>query len=148
MPQKSQNKTQPTNVSVKDFLSGIKSQQKRKDAETLIHLMQGISGDAPVMWGPSIIGFGRCHYKYESGREGDMSVLGFSPRAAALTIYLVDGTVKYREFLSELGPHTTGTVCLYIKRLEDVDMGVLEKILKASYQYVMSHNMGMHRADC
>jgi len=147
MANSSQNKTQPTKVSVKKFLSGIKDEQQRKDAEQLSRLMGNITGKKPVMWGPSIVGFDRCHYKYESGREGDMGAIGFSPRKGNLTVYLVDGTSKYKSQLAKLGPHKTGKVCLYIKHLRDVDMDMLEKIIKASYQYAMSHKTDMHRAE-
>lgn len=147
MPQKPQNKTQPTTVSAKDFLSKLKNEQQRKDSETLIRLMRKISGKAPVMWGPSIVGFDKVHYKYESGREGDMSALGFSPRSTALTVYLIDGTSKYKELLSKLGSHKTSTVCVYIKRLSDINIAILEKILTLSYQYAMSQYKGTHRAD-
>ena len=144
MANQSQNKTQHTEASVKDFLSSIKDEQQREDAQQINRLMGKITGKTPVMWGSSIVGFDSCHYKYESGREGEMGAVGFSPRKSNLTIYLVDGTSKYREMLSKLGSHKTGKVCLYIKRLGDVDMDVLEKIIKKSYQYVMSHKMGMH----
>lgn len=147
MANKSQNKTQPTKVPINDVLSGITDEQQRKDAEALIRLMRKITGKAPVMWGPSIVGFDRYHYKYESGREGDTGAIGFSPRRSNLTIYLVDGTSRYQDLLSKLGPHTTGKACLYIKRLSDVNVSVLEKLLKVSYQYVMSHKMDMHRAE-
>lgn len=142
-----ENKTKPTRVSVKTFLSGIGNEQKKKDAEALARLMRKITGKPAVMWGPSIIGFDRCHYKYESGREGDMGALGFSPRASALTVYLVDGTSKYQALLRKLGPHTTGKACVYIKRLSDVDMDVLETVLRSSYAYAMSHKDDMGRAE-
>lgn len=134
------NKTQPTNVSVKDFLSGIKDNQQRKDAQKLCKLMSQITGKQPVMWGSSIIGFDQYHYKYASGREGDIGALGFSPRKSNLTIYLIDGMSGHRELLQKLGPHTTGKACLYIKRLDDVDMSVLKKLLTDSYKKLASHS--------
>ncbi len=97
------------------------------------------------MWGPSIVGFDRYHYRYESGREGDVGAIGFSPRKSNLTIYLGDGTSKYKKLLSKLGPHKTGKVCLYIKHLSDINIKVLEELVRASYQYVMSHKIDMHK---
>lgn len=146
MKKQSQTKTQPTKASVKDFLSGLKDKQ-RKDSEELIRLMRKISGKPPVMWGPSIIGFDKCHYKYESGREGDMGAMGFSPRKTNLTIYLVDGCSKYKDLLSKLGTHTIGKVCVYIKHLSDVDMKVLEKVLRSSYKFAMAHKNNMGRVE-
>jgi hypothetical protein len=147
MPTKSQNKTQPTKVSVKDFLAGIKDEQRRKDAIEIARLMRKITGKPAVMWGPSIVGFDKYHYKYESGREGDMAATGFSPRSTALTLYLSGGTSKYAKLLGKLGPHKTGNVCLYIKRLSDVDMSVLEELIRDSYKYAMSHKDDMDRAE-
>ena len=147
MTNQHQNKTHPTKASVKDFLSGIKDEQQKKDAQEISRLMAKISGKTPVMWGPSIVGFDQCHYKYESGREGDMGVIGFSPRKSNLTIYLVDGTSKYQKLLKNLGPHKTGKVCLYIKHLGAVNMDVLEKIIEKSYRYVMSHKIDMHKTE-
>lgn len=141
------NKTQPTTVSIKDFLSGIQDESKKKDAQQLVQLMSEITGKPPVMWGPSIIGFDQCHYNYESGREGDTGAIGFSPRKTNLTIYLVDGVSKYTTLLSKLGPHKTGKVCVYIKRLSDIDMKILEELIRESYKYIMSRKTDMHRAE-
>ncbi len=146
MSNQAKNKTQPTNVPVKDFLASIEYEQKRKDAEQLCKLMNKITGKPAVMWGPSIIGFDQHHYKYASGREGDIGAIGFSPRKTNITVYLADGTSKYSDLLSDLGPHTTGKVCLYINQLRDVDMKVLEKIIKASYYHVMSHKNDVDRS--
>lgn len=143
MKTKSENKTQATKSSVKDFLLTVPEQQ-RKDSETLIRLMRKISGKSPVMWGPSIIGFDKCHYKYASGREGDMSMLGFSPRKANLTIYFADGLENYESLFAKLGPHKTSQVCLYVKRLSDIDISVLEKALKACYKYAVAHKDNMY----
>jgi hypothetical protein len=147
MAKNSQNKTVPTNISVKEYLSGLKNESQRKDAEKLAHMMENITGKPGVMWGGSIIGFDQVHYKYESGREGDMGAIGFAPRKSNLTIYLVDGTSKYGELLNRLGPHKTGKVCLYIKRLSDVDQTILEELIRDSYQYVVAHKNDMHRAE-
>ncbi len=147
MSHASQNKTQPTKVLVKDFLASIKNEQQRKDGEQLVRLMKKVTGKPAVMWGPSIIGFDKYHYKYESGREGDMVMAGFSPRASNLTIYLVGGTSKYAKLLSKLGPHTTGKVCVYIKRLNDINMAVLEEVIRTSYEYAVAHKNDMSRAE-
>jgi hypothetical protein len=101
---------------------------------------------ALVMWGSSIIGFDSYHYKYESGREGDMAAVGFSPRKSNLVIYLVDGISKHGDLLRDLGPHKAGKGCLYVKRLSDVKLSVLEQVIRASYEYIMSRNTDMHRA--
>ena len=140
------NKTQATKVSVNNFIAGVANETRRKDAEWLVNALKKITGRDPIMWGPSIIGFGTCHYKYESGREGDMPAAAFSPRAASTTIYLNDGMSRYDELLKKLGPHKTSKVCLYINRLEDVDKIVLEEIIRESYAYANVHDGAMHRA--
>jgi hypothetical protein len=147
MAKPSANKTRPTEASVEDFFARIENEVRRKDAQALSRLMEEITGEPPVLWGPSIVGFGQSHYKYESGREGDTGAIGFAPRKSSLTIYLVDGTSKYASLLSTLGPHKTGKVCLYIKRLSDVDMDILEELIRSSHAYVTSHNGDMHRAE-
>lgn len=144
---KPQNKMQPTKVSVSEFIAAIENEERRKDAEALIRIMKKITKKPPVMWGSSIIGFDQVHFKYESGREGDMGAIGFSPRKTNLVIYLVEGISKRKEFLDKLGPHKTGKVCIYIKRLADIDLKVLEQLLTASYKYVMEHKTNMHRAE-
>jgi hypothetical protein len=140
-----QNKTQATAASVSDFVAAIKNETARNDTLTLIKLMEKISGEPAVLWGPSIIGFGRYRYRYESGREGEVGAIGFSPRQGKLCVYLGDGTECHSELLDKLGPHTTGKVCLYVKRLSDIDMQVLEKIIRASYKYVMARKDSMHK---
>jgi hypothetical protein len=121
-----ENKTQPTKLSVTALINAITDPARRADAKTLVKLMQEASGEKPQMWGPSIIGFGSYHYKYESGREGDMPIVGFSPRKAATVLYGVAGA---RDLLPKLGKHTTGKGCLYIKKLADVDQQVLETMV-------------------
>ncbi len=128
------NKTLPTDASVLSFLAEIEDDEKRKDSEVLIAMMQKVSGKPAVMWGPSIIGFGSYHYTYESGREGDMPEIGFSPRKANLTIYVYQGFDDFGELLGKLGKHSTSVACLYIKRLSDVDIDVLQKIIARSYE--------------
>ena len=125
------NKTKPTKVSVASFLKSLKDETRRADAKALVRLMQSATGEKPRMWGPSIIGFGSYHYKYESGREGDMPIAGFSPRKAATVIYGV-GLGDSKALLAKLGRHTTGKGCLYIKKLADVDQKVLEALVVES----------------
>jgi hypothetical protein len=124
-----ENKTKRTNLSVTTFIDAITDPARRADAKTLIKLMQDASGEKPQMWGPSIIGFGSYHYKYESGREGDMPLVGFSPRKAATVLYGVAGASDCQALLAKLGKHTTGKGCLYIKKLADVDQGVLQAMV-------------------
>lgn len=139
MAGKSENKTKATAASVEDFLAGVSDEQKRSDADKLVALMKRITKQDPQMWGPSIIGFDSYHYRYDSGREGDMCALGFSPRKDSLSVYVLNGLDRYADKLEKLGPHRTGKSCLYIKRLSDVDMKVLEEILRSSYTYVKKH---------
>lgn len=108
--------------------------------------MQRISGHAPTLWNVGTIGFDSYHYKYDSGREGDSQTIGFYPRKGKITVYLMDGTVRYSELLSRLGKHTTSRVCIYIKRLSDIDLSILEQIVRQSYEYVKSQDGHMHRA--
>ena len=128
-----ENKTQKTTASVSGFIAGIEDERKRKDAETLIEMMKRVTGETPKMWGPSIIGFGSHHYRYESGREGDWPRVGFSPRKQNLVLYMTDGFEDYGALLGKLGKHSTGKSCLYIKRLADVDASVLETMVERSY---------------
>ena len=123
-----ENKTQPTAASVAEFLDGV-APRRQEESEKLIALMREISGNEPVLWGPSIIGFGSTQYRYESGREGDMPVLAFSPRKARLTIYF-DGFDRYAEHLARLGKHSTSVACLYMNKLDDIDLGVLREMLE------------------
>ena len=131
----SANKTVPTTQSVKDFLEKIEHPEKKADAYTILDMMETMTGEIPVMWGPSIIGFGSYHYKYESGREGDMLLTGFSPRAQNFSLYIGAGSPKIKPLLKNLGKHTTGKSCLYIKRLSDVNLKVLEEIIATSHTY-------------
>jgi len=127
-----ENKTKQTNASVVNFVNAVASLTKRTDAKMLVKLMQSASGEKPKMWGPSIIGFGSCHYTHDSGREGDMPLIGFSPRKAALVLYGAMGFKGADALLAKLGKHTTGKGCLYIKKLDDVDQGVLAKLIAKS----------------
>lgn len=125
-----ENKTQPTAGSVSAFLDACADETRRADAKVLVKLMKRVTGHEPAMWGPSIIGFDRYHYTYESGREGDMLVVGFSPRKAANVLYGAIGFAGADKLLGQLGKHTTGKGCLYIKKLADVDLKVLEALLE------------------
>ena len=129
----SENKTQKTNASVTDFLNSIPDERKRQDGFTLLALMSEITGLEPKMWGPSMIGFGDVHYKYESGREGDMFKVGFSPRKQNLTIYITDGFANYQELLAKLGKHKTSVSCLYVNKLADIDLTVLREMVSRSF---------------
>jgi hypothetical protein len=124
------NKTQPTTIGVQAFLDACTDEARRADAKALAKLMQKITGNKPTMWGPSIVGFGSYHYTYESGREGDMPVVGFSPRKAANVLYGTLGFPGAEALLAKLGKHTTGKGCLYIKKLADVDMKALEALIE------------------
>jgi len=132
--------------SVKDYIASLDDEQIAKDTLVLIEMMQRISGHAPKMWNVGTIGFDTYHYKYDSGREGDSQVIGFYPRKGKITVYLMDGTVRYSELLARLGKHSTSRVCVYIKRLSDVQLPILEQIVQQSYEYVKSQDGHMHRA--
>lgn len=124
------NKTKPTEVSVTAYIDGLTDESRRADARALVQLMQSATGEKPKMWGPSIIGFGSYHYRYESGREGDAPLAGFSPRKAATVLYGVTGSGEAAPLLAKLGKHTTGKGCLYIKKLSDVDPKVLTTLVE------------------
>jgi Domain of unknown function (DU1801) len=126
------NKTKPTSLSVAAFIDSIADSARRSDTKALVKVMQSASGEKPRMWGPSIIGFGSRHYKYESGREGDMPLISFSPRKAASVLYSMIASDDSRALLPKLGEHTTGKGCLYIKKLADVDQQVLKAMVVKS----------------
>jgi hypothetical protein len=129
-------KTVPTEKKVNDFINATNDPQKIADSFTLIEIMSRLTGKQPKMWGPSIIGFGSYHYKYESGREGDASVTGFSPRKGNLVIYIMPGYQNLDKELSKLGKHTIGKSCLYLKKLDDVNLEILEKIISHGIDYM------------
>lgn len=131
-----ENKTQPTEQSVESFLDSVDDEQKRADSYTLLKLIGEITGDKPVMWGSSIVGFGTYHYKYASGREGDFMVTGFSPRKRNLTIYIMLGFDQYAQILSRLGKYKTGRSCLYVNKLADIDVDVLRELLEADVKHM------------
>lgn len=131
-------KTQAGTASVDDFISAVPDARRREEAQTIDAMLRRVTGMDPKMWGPSIIGYGRYHYKYDSGREGDMCRAGFSPRKAAMTLYLIGHYVEDQaeadRLFAALGKHTTGKSCLYIKRLSDIDLDVLEQLLVLNWR--------------
>jgi hypothetical protein len=128
---KSANKTRPTAVDPIEFIDRVASAVKRRDAHELVAMMRSVTGEPPRMWGPSIVGFGTVHYRYESGREGDICLAGFSPRAGALVVYLGPG-IDNAALMAKLGKHKAGKGCLYINKLDDVDRGVLRQLIEYS----------------
>jgi len=132
-------------TTVEEYLDALDDAQTVADSRALIAMMRRITGDEPRMWNIGTIGFGAYHYRYESGREGDSHVLGFYPRKDRMTVYLMDGTARHRESLEQLGKHTSSRVCLYIKRLGDVQLPVLEGVLRESYEYITSQDGRVQR---
>ena len=133
----------PTGADVEEFLASVPGEERRADARRLTAVMSEITGEAPALWGPSIIGFGRYHFRYASGREGDAPVAGFAPRKPHLVVYLVDGyETRYSEALARLGPHKTGRACLYVKRLSDVDEGALREMIERSVRVARGVDTG------
>ena len=131
-----ENKTQPTKVSVTDFINSIDDREKRSDARKVAAMMRRATGKRARMWGTSIVGFGTYHYKYASGREGDFFLTGFSPRKQALTVYIMAGFSRFDRLMKKLGKHKKGKSCLYVKRLADVDQGVLEQLINESVKFM------------
>jgi len=123
-----ENKTKATETSVAEYLAAIEDEGRRKDCEALAGLMANATREPAVMWGSSIVGFGSYHYRYESGREGDMCLLGFSSRKGDITLYGLHAAPDHEKLIAELGKHKSGKGCLYIRKLGDVDMKVLEKL--------------------
>ena len=134
MPRKTQanNKTQPTDSAVTEYLAGIENSGRREDAHVLLDMMQEASGESAVMWGPSIVGFGQYHYVYESGREGDSFLVGFAPRKANMVVYIMPGFEAYQDLLDRLGRYRSGSSCLYLGRLHGVDLKVLRELIEKS----------------
>lgn len=127
-----ENKTKATKVSVTGYIKAIADETKRADAKALVKVMQAASGEKPKMWGPSIIGFGTHHYKYESGREGDTPIVAFSPRSSAIVLYGMRHAQNADALIAKLGKIKTGKGCLYVKRLADVDKAILEKLVRGA----------------
>jgi Domain of unknown function (DU1801) len=134
-------KTKPTAISIEDFLLSKVDPTRHDDCREIVAMMQKATGEQPVMWGSSIVGFGRYQYKYESGREGEWMVVGFSPRKTDLTIYIMPGFDRYEKLLAKLGKHKTGKSCLYVKRLADIDTKVLKAIIEDSVKAMESKRL-------
>ncbi|MET1051407.1 MAG: DUF1801 domain-containing protein [Mycetocola sp.] len=126
-------KTLPTTSDPAEFLHSVDNERRREDAERLLGIMAEVTGEPPVMWGPSIIGYGSFHYRYKTGHEGDTMKVGFSPRKTALTLYGLQGHPGSADLLARLGTHTLGKGCVYLKRLDDVDEGVLRELIASSF---------------
>jgi hypothetical protein len=129
-------KTRPTAASVDAFISAVPNDARRKDARTALALFKKVTGKAPKMWGPSIVGFGSYHYKYASGREGEMCMTGFSPRSTATVFYVMGGAPETDDLFKRLGKFSSGKSCVYVKNLADIDLGVMEKIIAKSVAYM------------
>lgn len=122
--------------SVEDYIASLNDEQTAKDSQVLLDMMQRTSGHEPKLYNAGTIGFDTYHYKYDSGREGDSFVIGFYPRKGKITVYMMDGTARYSELLAKLGKHTTTGYCIYVKRLSDVGLPILEQIVQKSYDYI------------
>jgi len=129
-------KTKPTGESVTAFLDSIEDEKRRADSYAILALMREVTGAEPQMWGDSMVGFGSYQYKYASGREGNWFLTGFSPRKRNLTLYIMAGFEGYDELLARLGKYKTGKSCLYINKIEDVDMGVLRDLIQRSVEHM------------
>lgn len=140
----SKSKSMQNATSVKEFVASL-DEQTLKDSKALIEIMQKISGSKPKLWNVGTIGFDTYHYRYDSGREGDNFIIGFYPRKGRITVYLMDGTARYSGLLAKLGKHTTTGYCVYIKQLGDVELPILEKILKKSYENIKSQDGHINR---
>lgn len=135
MAEKYEPKTKPTDVSVDEFLAAVPKDVRRADGLRLREIMEEISGEPAVMWGPSIVGFGQYHYRYETGHEGDAPRIGFSPRSATLVLYILGDFDGQDDLLSRLGKHKAGKACLYINRLSDIDESVLREMIERSFAH-------------
>ena len=133
-------KTKRNQGDVNAFLNSLTDEKKRLDSFIVLELMKTITGKEPEMWGDSIIGFGSYHYKYASGREADWFLVGFSPRKQNLTLYIMSGFDEYDQLLGKLGKHSTGKSCLYIQKIEDVDMDGLKELVKRSVEHMQNTN--------
>lgn len=131
-----ENKTKATKASVTEFINSIDDKEKRADVRKVAAMMRRATGKRAKMWGSSIVGYGNYHYKYESGREGDFMLTGFSPRKQALTVYIIPGFSHFEKLMAKLGKYKTGRSCLYIKRLSDVDEKVLERLIDSSVKHM------------
>jgi len=135
-------KTKPSKSSVQRFINGVADESRRRDCQAILEMMSKVTGAKPEMWGTSIVGFGRYHYKYASGREGEWMLMGFSPRKKDLTLYVMPGFEDFAELMQKLGKYKTGRACLYLKKLEDVDTRVLRKLFACALK-----KMSKYRTD-
>lgn len=136
----SEPKTKKNDADVIAYLNTIEPQKKREDSLAILELMEEVTGEQGIMWGTSIIGFGSYHYTYATGREGDWMLVGFAPRKKNITLYIMPGFEHYGELLGQLGKHSTGKSCLYIKKIEDVDTDVLRELVKQSVAHMKETN--------
>lgn len=134
-----ENKTKPTDASVDDFIAAVENDARRADAEIVLEMMRRVTGEQPVMWGPSLIGFGKYAYKYKSGHGGEFFLTGFSPRKAHLVLYIMPGYGRFDDVMARLGKHKTGKACVYIKKLADIDMEVLEELVVKSVTWMREY---------
>lgn len=137
-----ENKTKQTERSVDEFLSAVENEVRRADAQALLKMMKRVTRQRPKMWGDSIVGFGKYHYKYKSGREGDWFLVGFSPRKASMSVYLMCGFDRLQDSLKKLGKYKTGKGCLYINKLTDVDLDVLEEMVRLAMEFNKTSQRG------
>jgi hypothetical protein len=126
-------KTKPTIVSVEEFINAVPDERKRKDSFELLKMMKDVAKQKPRMWGPTMIGFGECHYKYDSGHEGDCFRIGFSPRKSSFSLYVTCDASEMKEYLNKLGKHKAGKGCIYFKRMDDIDRSVLKKMIEMAW---------------
>lgn len=133
-------KTKPCDASVEAFLNSVENEKKRQDSFAILELMREVTGEEAQMWGSIIIGFGSYHYKYASGREGDWMLVGFAPRKQALTLYIMSGFEGYDALMTDLGKHKTGKSCLYINKLEDIDLDTLRELIRQSVEHMIATN--------
>ena len=133
-------KTARNKKSVRKFIASVDDVGRREDAEAVLELLEDVTGEKPEMWGDSIVGFGSYNYKYASGREGEWPLTGFSPRKSNLTLYIMAGFTQYEDLLAKLGKHRTGKSCLYVKRLEDIDLKVLRRLVEQSVAHLRKQN--------
>jgi len=133
-------KTKPNDQNVEAFLNGVADEKKRRDCYTILELMKQVTGKEPKMWGDSIVGFGSYHYRYKSGRQGDWFLAGFSPRKQNLTLYIMSGFDQYDALLEKLGTFKTGKSCLYIKKVEDIDLPTLRELVEQSVEHMVESN--------
>jgi hypothetical protein len=133
-------KTQKNEADVEAYLNNVEHEKRRQDSFTVLELMKEVTGEQPKMWGSSIVGFGDYHYQYESGREGDWFLTGFAPRKNALTLYIMAGFDGYGQLLGKLGKYKTGKACIYVNKIEDLDLDVLRELVARSAEHVAKTN--------